>query len=43
MDQLLDGLISLGDESQADQIRQTALAALGILYVDGTVEELGGL
>jgi len=43
VDQLLDGLISLGDESQADQIRQTALAALGILYVDGTVEELGGL
>ena len=41
--QLLDGLSSLGDESQADQIRQTALAALGILYVDGTVEELGRL
>ena len=41
--QLLDELASLGEPSQADQIRQTALAALGILYVDGTVEELDGL
>jgi len=41
--QLLDELASLGEPSQAAQIRQTALAALGILYVDGTVEELGGL
>ena len=41
--QLLDEVGSLGDPSQASQIRQTALAALGILYVDGTVEELGGL
>ena len=41
--QLLDELGSLGDQSQANQIRQTALATLGILYVDGTVEELGGL
>ena len=41
--QLLDDLSSLGDPSQAAQIRRTALAALGILYVDGAVEELGGL
>ncbi|MBQ11106.1 MAG: tryptophan halogenase [Planctomyces sp.] len=40
---LLDEVGSLGEPSQAAQIRQTALAALGILYVDGTVEELGGL
>ena len=41
--QLLDEVGSLVDPSQADQVRQTAIAALGILYVDGTVEELGGL
>jgi len=41
--QLLDEVGSLGDPSQIAQIRQTALSALGILYVDGTVEELGGL
>ena len=40
---MLGELDSLGDESQTAQIRQTALAALGILYVDGTVEEFGGL
>ena len=40
---LLAGLVQGRDENQAAQIIQSSLAALQILYVDGSIEEMKGL
>ena len=40
---LLAGLVRGRDENQTGQITQSSLAALEILYVDGSIEEMKGL
>ena len=40
---LLAGLVQGRDETQAAQIIQSSLAALQILYADGSIEDMKGL